>query len=133
MTIFIPFRHFNRLRASSFFKPILINLIFYLIFPGLPRPSPLLWPSTMKHNTFLKTSSSSLLKTCPYKRKLFAFANLSIVFFQSQHENRVGGKKLGWGRAADEGGTYLESCKNMFLRQWYLARSGKSLKQTLAD
>ena len=73
MTIFTPYCHFDQLRASSFFKPIFLISIstwFFQVFLGHPL---LLWPFTLKHNTFLKMSSFSLLKTCPYQCTPFAF------------------------------------------------------------
>ena len=75
MTIFTPFRHFDRLRASSFFKLIFLissSTWFFQGFLGCPL---VIWPSTLKHNTFLMligfklattAACKCILDKCPY-------------------------------------------------------------------
>ena len=76
---FTPLLHFFLSNASSCVRPILrlssSTCDFHIAF-GRPRR---LLPSTWKSNALLKTSHSSLLKTCPYHLTAFALAKRSIV------------------------------------------------------
>ena len=67
-----PFLHLSRLRASSFFKPLLSvssSTRFFQVFFGCPH---FRLPLISRSRATLKTLSSSFLRTCPYYLKLYS-------------------------------------------------------------
>jgi len=79
MVSFTPIPHFARLSASYVFNPVPLissSTCLLYVFRGRSR---CLWPSTLQLSAFLRASSLSLLKTCPYHRSLLAFARFSTI------------------------------------------------------
>jgi len=65
------------IKVSSF-----CNLIQSNLFCGHPC---FLWPYSLKPSEFLRASSPSVLKTCPYHRTLFAYCQIFHRSSQYQH------------------------------------------------
>ena len=78
MTIYDSFSlcHFTDIFFAMHVDAKELTIYLLLIVFGRPR---FLLPTTSKSNPLLNTSLLSLLKTCPYRRILFALAGLSKV------------------------------------------------------
>ena len=79
----MPTLHFDQQSVSSLLKPT-FTLSSSTCFFHVPFSLPFfLLPSTSNSNCFLKTWRSYLLNTWPYKQRLLAIANSSMVSFKS--------------------------------------------------